>query len=181
MLRLHRLTRSSISRTGAFLSLLPISCTFPISAAAFDPAPARAAAEVSPAAGRDVEIASPPSPAPRLQGGEAGLARLDVELAEIDGLLAEAHFRTVLRLAKTTRELLDGMAPDSRLASRRARLEVMTATAQVALGQRAQARRSMQRALLADPGLALDEGQTSPKVFGLLRELRARPAAAGQP
>ena len=76
-----------------------------------------------------------------------------------------------------TRELLDGFAPDSRLDSRRARLEVMTATAQVALGQRSRARMSMQRAHLADPGLALDERETSPKVLGLLRELRARPAA----
>jgi hypothetical protein len=178
---LHRLTRSSISRAGACLTLLPISCSFPIWAAASEPPQPLVSTEVQQAAGRRVEVAlpqaSPAVPARRLRGDEDGLARLDVEIAELDGLLAEAHFHTVLALANATRELLDGLDPDSRLASRRAHLEVMTATAQVALGQRARARRSLRRAILADPDLTLDEREISPKVLGLLRELRAQPAA----
>ena len=100
------------------------------------------------------------------------LANLDRELAEIETLLASAHFHAVVSVAELTRELLSGHEGHPELKTRRARLEVMIATAQVALGQRAVAQRSMMRALYADPALSLDEGTTSPKVLELLREAR---------
>ena len=54
----------------------------------------------------------------------------------------------------------------------------MAATAELALGKRKSARRSMDRALRADPGLRLDETQVSPKVVALLRDARRRAGLA---
>ncbi|MDJ0848686.1 MAG: hypothetical protein QNK04_09935 [Myxococcota bacterium] len=104
-------------------------------------------------------------------GARAELARVDGELAEIEALLAAAYFRTALSLVEATRELLPGNAPPVR--ARRARLEVMAATGELALGRSRQAHASMRRALEADPALALDEVHTSPRVIALLREARA--------
>ena len=99
---------------------------------------------------------------------------MDQELAGIDRLLATAHFHTALAVAGATRDLLDRFGEDPQLGVRRARLEVMAATAEVALGQRTPARRSMMRALRAVPDLVLDEREASPKLLELLREARLR-------
>ena len=48
----------------------------------------------------------------------------------------------------------------------------MAATAAVALGRRMPARRSMLRALQADPELDLDAREASPKLLELLQETR---------
>ena len=102
------------------------------------------------------------------------LADLDRELADIETLLASAHFHAVVSVAELTRERLSTLGGQSELNTRRARLEVMTATAQVALGRQPVAQRSMMRALRAEPALSLDEHTTSPKVVELLREARRR-------
>ena len=102
------------------------------------------------------------------------LADLDRELVEIETLLASAHFHAVVSVAELTREMLSTHEGQPELNTRRARLEVMIATAQVALGRRAVAQRSMMRALQAEPALCLDERTTSPKVLELLREARRR-------
>ena len=60
----------------------------------------------------------------------------------------------------------------------RARLEVLAAIAQVALGDDAAARRSFGRALEAQPGLELDPGRTSPKVMRALEGARAAAEAS---
>ena len=140
---------------GVYLALLPIYCSMPAPSATAD-------------------AVYPPSP------GETGppghtpdpLVQLDRELAEIDVLLATAHFHTVLALASKSRGQLDTFGPGAGLAARRVRLEVMAATAEIALGRREQARRSLQRALGVDARLVLDEQATSPKILSLLRELR---------
>jgi len=102
------------------------------------------------------------------------LADLDRELVEIETLLASAHFHAVVSVAELTREMLSTHEGQPELNTRRARLEVMIATAQVALGRRVVAQRSMMRALQAEPALCLDERTTSPKVLELLREARRR-------
>jgi hypothetical protein len=104
--------------------------------------------------------------------GAARVERADREIAEIAELLAGAHFRTALALAESARDLLDAAGEDPLHDERRARLEVAIATAEVALGRRAQARESMRRALRAAPDLALDERTTSPTVLEALREAR---------
>jgi len=105
---------------------------------------------------------------------------VDRELAEIDALLATAHFRTALAIVESTRGLLAGFGEHPRLGGRWARLEMMAATAELALGQRNRARQSMVRALRADPTLSLDEQEASPKVLELLREARRR-TGIGEP
>lgn len=100
------------------------------------------------------------------------LAALDRELDGIATVLRAAHFRTTLALADDARELFDAAAPGSALARRRARLEVMAATAELALGHRGRARQALERASRADPRLALDETTTSPRIVSLWRSVR---------
>lgn len=125
------------------------------------------------AAGAAAPSAATASTADGVRDGAAGLERIDRELGEIEALLADAHFHTALGLADATRALLEPRDDDPARAARRARLELLTATAQVALGHRARARESLRRALVADPALELDERETSPKLVKLLREARA--------
>jgi len=102
----------------------------------------------------------------------AGLPEIDQALDDIERVIDDAYFHTALGLANTRREWLAELDPRPGLASRRARLEVLAATAEVALGRRAQAVESMRRALMADPSLNLEASQTPPKVLALLREAR---------
>ena len=61
---------------------------------------------------------------------------------------------------------------------RRARADVVAATAQVALGRDDEARRSFERALAADPALRLDPATTSPKVRRAFDAARAAKGGA---
>jgi hypothetical protein len=112
-------------------------------------------------------------PAAAAQGapGET-LARADRELAEIEDLVATAYFRTALSVAAATRGLLEGAGGAPAVRARRARLEVLAATAELALGRDGAARQRLARALRADPGLELDAARTSPRVTALLAEAR---------
>jgi hypothetical protein len=123
---------------------------------------------------------SAPAPARDDEAGGPRLARVDQELAEIDALLATAHFRTALAVVGPTRELLTGFGQHPQLGGRQARLELMAATAEIALGRRDRARHSMIRALRADPTFVLDEREASPKVRDLLMEAR-RHTGIGDP
>lgn len=149
MLRIRRPARSCHARAGRVWVLLPLACALVAAQASANAAYARgsaepdrprteAAAATAPAGGED-------------EGTTARLAQVDQEIAEIDRLLATAHFHTALAVAGATRDLLDRSGGDPQLGARRARLEVMAATAEVALGQRTPARRSMVRALRAAP------------------------------
>ena len=179
MLRSHRHGRLSISHAGVYLAFLPIYCGFPTALATAGSLYPRSLGESGTPGQLTIGDAQPVSErgygdvGVGSTGHTAGrLAELDRELAEIDGLLATAHFHTVLALVIQSRGQLETLGPDAGLVERRVRLEVMAATAEIALGRRSQARRSLQRALGADAGLSLDEQATSPKVLSLLRELR---------
>jgi hypothetical protein len=69
-------------------------------------------------------------------------------------------------------------AASGRDAERRVRLEVLSATASIALGRDEAAHRSFERALRADADLELDPASTSPKVVRHLEATRRRLAAA---
>lgn len=106
-----------------------------------------------------------------------------VILLEIDGLMSQveervrrARFDEALTVAGTTRVALDEMRKDSDLPPRWVKLEVLQATAELALGLTAAARASMRRALVADPTLSLDPATTSPKVLRVFESIRG-----GQP
>jgi len=113
---------------------------------------------------------------PKVHSGQAGqlqmLGRVDGALDEIERMIDEAYFRTALGMVDTRRERLNELSPIGALRPRRARLEVLAATAAIALDRRVDAMRSMRRALRADPSLTLDEQSTPPKVYALLRQAR---------
>lgn len=107
------------------------------------------------------------------------LSRVEALLQESEQNLREAHFEEALRRAGTARRELDTAGPadgagaPDEVRALRARLEVLAAIAQVALGDEAAARSSFGRALEAEPGLELDPGRTSPKVMRALEGARA--------
>lgn len=102
----------------------------------------------------------------------ADAAALEQAVSEIESLIADAHFRTALGVARSTRQWADDLDPHPSLRALRARLHVGIATARIALGDEGRARDSMRRALREDPELAFDERTTSPRVTALLRSVR---------
>lgn len=161
MLRTLRRSWTLGTRTGLGCAVLSLACT-PATAQSGEPA------AYAPQAG-DVRPALPePERSP-----DPGQVALDRRIEEVDRLLARAHFRTALGLARNTLGALDSTGAVQRPDTRRARLEVLAATAEVAMGRRAAARESLGRALRADPALELDAKQVSPKVMKLLEEARA--------
>jgi hypothetical protein len=115
------------------------------------------------------------SPQPR---PDAAIARADARLETLAGQLKAARFDDALATAAEARRDVRSLPAGERPA-RTVRLEVMTATAQLALGRDEDARASFERALDADPALALDPGVTSPKVLRALEG--ARLAREGRP
>jgi hypothetical protein len=109
-------------------------------------------------------------------------ARRDVPLVadglldEAEGLVRQAHFEEALEKAAKAREALPQSGDQAALRQRRARADMIAGTAQVALGEDADARASFERALRTDPSLRLDRTSTSPKV---LRAFEAARQAAG--
>lgn len=91
-----------------------------------------------------------------------------VELAEQE--LLDARFRDALETSEAALRLL-GPQDDSPLADpKRARLEIVRATAHAAFGRPRAAQSSFERALASDPDLVLDPARHPPK---LLRAFRA--------
>jgi hypothetical protein len=101
------------------------------------------------------------------------LARVTELLQESEASLETAHFEEALERTVAARRDLDAAGTSGDERALRARLEVLTAIAQVALGDAAAARQSFGRALEAQPGLELDPGRTSPKVMRALEGARA--------
>lgn len=115
-----------------------------------------------------------PDPPPPDPARDEHLEAVDQRIGEIESLLRRAHFRTALGVTRAALRRVGEAGPVPGAKRRRAHLELLGATAEVALGRRDTARRSLMRALRADPGLALDEADASPKVLELLREARLR-------
>jgi hypothetical protein len=106
---------------------------------------------------------------------------LDSVLAEAEGLLRAARFEESLGRIERARRMLPG---DDAAGARRARLEALAATAQVALGRDREARESFGAALRADPSFRLDARSTSPKVmraFDAARESGGAASGEGLP
>lgn len=116
------------------------------------------------------------APAPEVESSQAAPAEL---LRRADGLIAEtearvraARFEDALAVAGDARLTLDDVGEGERR-PRLARLEVLRATAELALGRGDAARQSFGRALAADPNLELDAASTPPKVRRALAAARA--------
>ena len=112
-------------------------------------------------------VAAPPPPA-------IDFGPFDERIAGAEDSLLRARFRDVLQTTDELRSQLEGWPPGSGVRERRARLEVLGASALIALGLPGRAAESFARALEADPGLTLDPATTPPKVRSLLEEVRER-------
>ncbi len=98
--------------------------------------------------------------------------RLDSSEAQ----LREARFEEALEGAGSVRDLLNsrGVGPHDPL---RVQVELIAATARIALGEMEAALACLERALQAQPDLELDPVQVSPRVIAALRAARNRAGA----
>jgi LysM repeat protein len=94
------------------------------------------------------------------------------DLRAVDGLLAlaedelhSAYFENALETSQTALRMLEREDDPNNANPRRARLEVLRATAHTAFGHSRAAHLSFQRALESDPDLVLDSACNSPKVL----------------
>jgi len=117
-------------------------------------------------------VASPPRPrAP-------DWSPIDAKLRAAEALVRSAHFEQALQAADELRPELAPVEDAPGAVLRRTELEVLYATAQIALGREQAARESFERALAADPGLDLDAASTSPKIRRVFETVRGE---AGSP
>jgi hypothetical protein len=126
-----------------------------------------------------IRVVPPPPPPPPPEPPVPDLARARVLeeaeqlLEETEGLVRGARFEAAIAGATELRTRLEGLADDDQLRESRVRLEVLAATAQIALGREDEARESFGRALAVRPDLELDPMKTSPKVIRVLEAARA--------
>jgi len=119
-------------------------------------------------------------------------ARSDYEFVCVDAWIDEgqsylrgARYEEAIESAQKARAALERLGDGGAVSSRAARLEILSGSAEVALGRGSDAESSFTRALEADPSLRLDAAWVSPKVVRAFEETRkgiAPPAAvAGAP
>jgi hypothetical protein len=94
-------------------------------------------------------------------------------IAAAEMALREARFELALEWVERGRRLLEAEGSTREGPGRRAQLEVLAATAEIALGQEDAARESLRRALRAEPELSLDPARHSPKLVRLFDRVRA--------
>ncbi len=94
-------------------------------------------------------------------------------IAAAENALREARFELALEWVERGRRLLEAEGPTREGPRRRAQLEVLAATAEIALGREDAARESLKRALRAEPELSLDPARHSPKLVRLFDLVRA--------
>ncbi len=104
---------------------------------------------------------------------------IDAKLGAAEALLRDARFRQALRTAEQIRPKLASVENAPGASLRRTQLEVLSATAQIALGRRDAARECFERALAADPVLELDARSTSPKIRRVFDAVRGEPGSPG--
>jgi murein DD-endopeptidase MepM/ murein hydrolase activator NlpD len=129
---------------------------------------------------RSPQRAAPANPGAEPAPGEAALLPLDCAILDTDESLRNARFEEALIDARRARSLLEKLEPQPGVARRKARLEVLSGMAEVALGRDEAARGSFERALEADPLLALEPGAVSPKIFRIFEEVRTGPPHASR-
>ena len=100
---------------------------------------------------------------------------IDAKLGAAEALVRDARFHQALRTAEQIRPKLASIEDAPGASLRRTQLEVLSATAQIALGRHDAARESLERALAADPVLELDAWSTSPKIRQVFDTVRGEP------
>jgi tetratricopeptide (TPR) repeat protein len=104
---------------------------------------------------------------------------IDRALGEAESELNQARFARAVELTEQTRRDVEARGDSPDLRDRRARLEVIAATALVALGRSEDAADSFARALRADPELELDPERTPPKIRRLFQQVREQMTRQG--
>ena len=122
-----------------------------------------------------VGLAGAASPSPSAEPA-VRLDTLESIVDAVEQLVREARFHTAIGVARTAQGWSEAANDTPQLRAPYARLEVLAATAHVALEQHERARDRLRRALALDPDLSLDEQNTSPKLLEVLRTIQ--PAAA---
>jgi hypothetical protein len=92
------------------------------------------------------------------------------QIAAAEEAVQAARFELALERVERGRRFLETQG----LSAERAHLEVLAATAEIALGREEAARESLGRALRAQPELSLDPALHSPKLVRLFEEVRSR-------
>jgi hypothetical protein len=100
---------------------------------------------------------------------------IDATLGAAEALVRDARFEQALQTAEQIRPRLASVENSPGASLRRTQLEVLSATAQIALGRDHAARESFERALAADPELELDARSTSPKIRQVFDTVRREP------
>jgi len=115
-------------------------------------------------------IPPPPAPVePVPERPSPPLPDASEQIAGAEKALREARFELALEWVERGRRELEGQGP----AGQRATLEVLAATAEIALGREDAARESLERALRAEPVLSLDPTRHSPKLVRLFEKVRS--------
>jgi hypothetical protein len=125
---------------------------------------------------RVVVSRTPPSPPGRegqLERFQPSVREETDPIAAAERALREARFELALEWVERGRGSLEAQGPTPEGPARRAQLEVLAATAEIALGQEDAARESLGRALRAEPELSLDPARHSPKLVRLFEQVRA--------
>jgi hypothetical protein len=124
-----------------------------------------------------VVVARTPTPAEdregRLERFRPSVLEGMEQIAAAEKALQEARFELALEWVERGRKLLEAQGPALDRPGARAQLEVLAATAEIALGQEDAARESLRRALRAEPELSLDPARHSPKLVRLFEHVRA--------
>jgi hypothetical protein len=97
---------------------------------------------------------------------------VDQFLSLADEAIHAARFETALALSNDASEMLTSFPPDDRT-GRIARLELIRATALIAMGDESGAAASLERLLEVAPNFDLDVSNSSPKLVRVLAEVRA--------
>jgi hypothetical protein len=101
-------------------------------------------------------------------------APIDAQIDTAALRLDEARFAAALALSDLARARLARFAPEPPVSERRVRIELLAATARIALGEEQDARTCVERALREQPDLTLDPARFTPKLRRLLGETRTR-------
>jgi hypothetical protein len=103
---------------------------------------------------------------------------IDAQIAEAAAHLGQARFQAAADLSDLARARLLQLAAAPPVRERRVRVELLGATARLALGQDEEARSCVKRALQEDPALVVDPTLSPPKLQRLVNQERARPSEA---
>lgn len=129
---------------------------------------------------RGIELAETPPVAAPPAADLPSWSPIDTRIGAAEALVRGARFEQALAAAERIRPTLASFESAPGGTRRRSQLEVLSATAEIALGHLQAARESFERALAADPGLELDASSISPKIRRVFEAVRGESGSPGR-